>query len=229
MLKKILKLGRQRLWLIHREYLREKHELKYLFWECTLNCNCHCKHCGSHAGEKVLQDVVSTEEIKKAFYDISKNFNAKEITIAITGGEPLLRKDLFEVMKYASSLGFNWGMVTNGLLVTADIVKKSKDAGMKTVDISIDGFEDVHDEFRNMPGSYKKAINAVKEASKVLSETFRKVYEPDTEVEVEETDSKISDEVLKLTVPAHNPIKRSTLAHILKQARISLEELDKFL
>jgi radical SAM protein with 4Fe4S-binding SPASM domain len=78
----------------------------------------------------------------------------------VTGGEPLLRQDLFEVMKYAHSLGFGWGMVTNGLLVTEDIVAKAKDAGMQTVDISIDGLGKIHDEFRCREGAYDKAINA---------------------------------------------------------------------
>jgi radical SAM protein with 4Fe4S-binding SPASM domain len=161
MLKKILKLGRQKMWQAHREYLRENHELKYLFWECTLNCNFKCKHCGSRAGENIFTEVISTEEIKKALLDIAQNFDAKKITIAITGGEPLLRKDLFEVMKYANSLGFQWGMVSNGSLVTQEIVEKAKDAGMITIDISIDGIREVHDEFRNTKGAYEKAINAI--------------------------------------------------------------------
>lgn len=162
MLKKILKLGRQNLWFTHREYLREKHELKYLFWECTLNCNFRCKHCGSHAGESVFAEAINTEEIKKSFLDISKNFDAKKITVAITGGEPLLRKDLFEVMKYANSLGFQWGMVSNGSLITQKIIEKAKEAKIMTIDISIDGIGEIHDNFRNMKGAYEKAINAVK-------------------------------------------------------------------
>lgn len=166
MLKRILKLGRQGLWQIHREGLREKHDLEYLFWECTLNCNFRCKHCGSQAGENTHIETVSTSEIKKAFLDISKSFDAKRITVAVTGGEPLLRKDLFEVMKYANSLGFQWGMVSNGSLVTPEIIEKARDASMKTIDISIDGLGEIHDIFRNADGAYEKAISAVKLFSK---------------------------------------------------------------
>lgn len=162
MLKRIHKLGRQRLWLAHREYLRAKHELKYLFWECTLNCNFKCRHCGSRAGEHHIPETLSTAEIKAAFADVAKHFDARKITIAVTGGEPLLRKDLFEVMTYASSLGFRWGMVSNGSLVTPQIVEQAKLAGMRTADISIDGIGATHDAFRQTPGSYEKAVNAVR-------------------------------------------------------------------
>lgn len=162
MLKKILKLWRQNLWIFHREYLREKHELKYLFWECTLNCNLKCKHCWSSAGEKVFNETLNTNEIKNAFLDVANSFDAKKITIAVTGWEPLLRKDLFEVMKYASSLWFSWGMVSNWTLITEKIVEKAKEAWMKTIDISIDWIWEIHDNFRNMKGSYEKSINAVK-------------------------------------------------------------------
>ena len=162
MLNKIFKLGRQKLWLTHREYLREKHALKYLFWECTLNCNFKCKHCGSRAGENIFTEVISTEEIRKTFLNVAQNFDARKITVAVTGGEPLLRKDLFEVMKFSHSLGFRWGMVSNGSLVNQEVVEKTQEAGMATVDISIDGIGKIHDEFRNTKGSYEKAINAVK-------------------------------------------------------------------
>jgi radical SAM protein with 4Fe4S-binding SPASM domain len=155
-------MGRQKLWSTHREYLINNHELKYLFWECTLNCNFKCKHCGSKAGESNIKEVVSSEEIKNAFRDIANNFNPQKITIAITGGEPLLRKDLFDVMEYASSLGFSWGMISNGFLINKNKAILAKKSGMKTADISIDGIEKVHDRFRNTKNSYKKATEAVK-------------------------------------------------------------------
>ncbi len=162
MLKKIFKLWRQKLWTKHRDFLIEEHELRYVFWECTLNCNFLCKHCGSNAWEKVLPETLSTEQIKNTFLDISKNFDAKKITIAITGWEPLMRKDLFEVMEYTSSLGFYWWMVTNGFLITPKAIEKMKQSGMKTIDISIDWLEWIHDKFRNMKGSYSRNINALK-------------------------------------------------------------------
>ncbi len=162
MLKKIFKLWRQKLWLKQRDYFIEEHELKYVFWECTLNCNFLCKHCGSNAWEKVLKETLSTQEIKDTFFDISKNFDAKKITIAITWWEPLLRKDLFEVMSYASSLGFYWWMVSNWFLINEVVIQKMKDSWMKTIDISIDWLNDIHDNFRNMKWSYSRNLNVLK-------------------------------------------------------------------
>ena len=150
------------MWTFHRDQIREAHDLTYLFWECTMNCNFFCKHCGSNAGRKIYTNDLKANEIKKVFKDIAQNFNAKKIFIAVTGGEPLLRKDLFEVMSYTNELGFNWGMVTNGFLINEKIVKKMKDAGMNTIDISIDGLGDSHDNFRGVKGAYKHAINAIK-------------------------------------------------------------------
>lgn len=151
------------LWAKHKDQLRREHKLSYLFWECTLNCNFNCKHCGSSAGGgKVYRDELTTAKIKEAFRDIADSCDTKNIMLAITGGEPLLRKDLFEVMGYANGLGFSWGMVTNGFLMTKELAKKAKASGMSTVVVSIDGIGKVHDDFRGINGAYKRAINAVK-------------------------------------------------------------------
>lgn len=163
LLSEILLNGQLRLnsWYINN--LRRSHPLRYLFWEATLNCNFNCRHCGSRASrQKHYDNELSTQEIKDVFKSIAAKTNAKDIMIAVTGGEPLLRPDLFEVMSYAHSLGFSWGMVTNGFLISPKIVEKMHQSGMSTIVISIDGIGKVHDDFRQTPGSYKKAIEAVK-------------------------------------------------------------------
>lgn len=150
------------MWTIHREKIRKDHKLAYLFWECTMNCNFFCKHCGSSAGRKFFGNALKTNEIKKAFKEIAEDFNSKEIMVAVTGGEPLLRDDVFEVMEYASNLGFRWGMVSNGYLINQKVVEKMKNVGMISIDISIDGIGEVHDKIRNTKNAYGRAINAVK-------------------------------------------------------------------
>lgn len=163
MLQKILKTGTLRLWAYQRERLRQKHNLTYLFWECTLRCNFNCRHCGSNAkADKKYSGELTTEEIKRTFRQISEDFDPKNIMLAITGGEPLLRQDLFEVMAYTTSLGFPWGLVTNGFLVNEETVRKMKETKMSTISISIDGLGKTHDYFRGVKGAYEKAIKAVK-------------------------------------------------------------------
>jgi radical SAM protein with 4Fe4S-binding SPASM domain len=162
MLKRFLKSGSLRLWSNSVSKLRERHPLLNLFWECTLRCNFCCLHCGSNAGEKQYLDELDTDEIKNTLIGIAENFDPTLINISVTGGEPLLRKDLFEVMSLASRLGFNWGMVSNGFLVTEDTIQKMRESEMKTITISIDGIGVVHDEFRSQVGSYDRAMRAVK-------------------------------------------------------------------
>jgi radical SAM protein with 4Fe4S-binding SPASM domain len=162
MIDEIIYLGKLKTWSIFKDRLTRDHPLLYLFWECTLRCNFFCKHCGSNADRKGDEKELSTSEIKETLKSISKDFNPKDIMIAITGGEPLLRSDLFEVMEYASGLGFRWGMVTNGFLVNEKTVEKMKKAGMGTVVVSIDGIGKTHDRFRGVDGAFNRAIEAVK-------------------------------------------------------------------
>ncbi len=169
MLREALKRGRLRTFAVYKEKNMVSHKLTYLFWECTLNCNFYCKHCGSSAGDKVYKNELATEEIKKTFREIAEDYDSKKIMLAITGGEPLLRKDLFNVMGYAHNLGFEWGMVTNGSLVTKEIAEKMKETGMYSVVVSIDGIGETHDDLRQKRGAYKKAIAAVKILSNVDS------------------------------------------------------------
>lgn len=163
MLKEIYKLGELSLLKNIKDKEREKHRLIDLFWECTLTCNANCKHCGSSAEKKIYEGELTTEEIKSAFKQIANDMDASKILINVTGGEPLTRKDLCEVMEYATNeLGFHWGMTTNGILMNDENINKLKKANMETISVSIDGLEKTHDEFRGVPGSYKKIINNIK-------------------------------------------------------------------
>lgn len=162
MFKKFKKLGELTLLQKYKEQEMQEHKLIDLFWETTLNCNAKCKHCGSSCKYDAYPDELTTEEIKNAFKQIANDMDANKILINVTGGEPLVRKDLFEVMTYAKSLGFEWGMTSNGILLDDENIQKCKKAGMCTISISIDGLKDTHDEFRGVPGSYDKIIENIK-------------------------------------------------------------------
>ena len=135
--------------------------LRDLFWESTINCNARCEFCGSRCGESFQKDLDSIY-IKNTFHEIADAYDASAIMINVTGGEPLLRADLFDVMSYASLLGFHWGMVTNGSLITEEIVQKMKSAHMETIAISIDAISTAHEQIRKLPsGSFQDIIRGI--------------------------------------------------------------------
>lgn len=167
MLKNIYKLGELALMKNYKEQELINHRLIDLFWECTLTCNAKCKHCGSSAEKKQYDGELTTEEIKSAFKQIANDMDASKILINVTGGEPLVRKDLCEVMEYATNeLGFHWGMTTNGILLTEENIEKLRKANMETISISIDGIEETHNKFRGVPNSYQIIINNIKNLKK---------------------------------------------------------------
>lgn len=136
------------------------YELRVLFFEITQKCNAHCDHCGSRC------DIGSMEGISKELWmevldDVKKNLGTNAM-LNITGGEPLMRKDLFEITSYADKLGFDWGMVTNGVLINENVISKMKKAGMKTISISLDGMALTHESFRHLPkGSFNRIIQNI--------------------------------------------------------------------
>lgn len=124
-------------------------------WTLTFRCNFSCMHCYSRV-EKA--DELSTDEVKSIMDKVARY---KVPFINFGGGEPLLRKDLFELTAYATSLGFNVSMNTNGYLMTKEKAALARESGFKTVGISIDSDEaDVHDSFRKTPGSHARAMAA---------------------------------------------------------------------
>ncbi len=161
---KIYKLGKLELSRQYKEIERTKnHTLVDLFWECTLTCNAHCKHCGSSAEKKKYAGELTTQEAKDAFKQIAEDYDASKILINVTGGEPLTREDLCEVMEYATNeLGFHWGMTTNGMLLDEKMIENLRKANMETISISIDGLQETHDEFRGTPGGYDLIMKNIK-------------------------------------------------------------------
>jgi radical SAM protein with 4Fe4S-binding SPASM domain len=159
--------GEMEIWRKQRQWNRENHPLTYLFWEATVRCNFKCKHCGSAYERLKGKEELTTKEIVRAFDQISKDFNPSQIMVAITGGEPLLRNDLIEVGHRLTGLGFSWGIVTNGYLLDRNMAQSLKDAGMKTVVVSIDDIGHLHDEFRGVSMAYEKAIQAIQNLATV--------------------------------------------------------------
>lgn len=141
------------------------YSLNTLFFEVTSRCNALCDHCGSRC-TATSKNELSSEVFKKVLNDVAENFGTKTIMLNITGGEPLMRKDLFEITKYADKLGFKWGLVTNGMLITDETISKMKETHMSTITISLDGMKETHEEFRHVPGCFDKIISSIKKLKK---------------------------------------------------------------
>ncbi len=128
-----------------------------IVWDITYACNLRCKHCYSTAG-KPWKDELNTEEALKAVDILA---DAGVTAIAFSGGEPLIRKDFFDIASYASKKGMFVAVATNGTMITKEVAKKLKESGVGFVQISLDGKKETHEKFRGIKGIYEKVIRGI--------------------------------------------------------------------
>lgn len=142
---------------------RRKHPvLQQLFWECTLRCNLHCQHCGSDCRTEGKVEDMPLHDFLPILDDVAKIAQPHRVMVITTGGEPLARQDIAECGREITKRGFIWGMVSNGMLLTADKLDQLIEAGLKTIAISLDGFKDEHNWMRGHESSFDKAVAAVR-------------------------------------------------------------------
>jgi radical SAM protein with 4Fe4S-binding SPASM domain len=131
-------------------------------WNTTNRCNLSCKHCYLNAEDREYEQELTNAEARAFIEDIA----AMQCPVLLfSGGEPLLRKDLFELAAYAKSLGLRPVLSSNGTLITPEMAKKLADAGFQYVGVSIDGLEEIHDQFRGRKGAFRDAIQGLKNAA----------------------------------------------------------------
>ena len=136
-------------------------ELNYLFWECTLRCNLNCLHCGSDCVADAKMKDLPFDDFLQAILPLKNVYKPDTITVAITGGEPLLYPDLPQCGKILRQHGFRWGIVTNGYIYTPEMHGKLLSAGMGSVTLSLDGFQETHNWLRANNNSFDRALNAL--------------------------------------------------------------------
>jgi radical SAM protein with 4Fe4S-binding SPASM domain len=129
-------------------------------WNVTRECNMKCSHCYINATEKKLNNELTTQESKALMDQI---YQVSRPLLVLSGGEPLLRPDIFELIEYGSAKGLKMGLGSNGSLIDDAVAAKLKAAGISTVSISLDSnIAAQHDEFRGVAGAWEKAVNACK-------------------------------------------------------------------
>lgn len=129
---------------------------RLVFWEVTKGCNLHCIHCRATATELSSPLDLPTAKAKEIIEQIAAYANP---ILVLSGGEPLYRRDIYDLAKLASAKGLRVALATNGTLVTKDVAQKIVDAGIKRVSISLDGADaKTHDTFRGIPGAFEAAV-----------------------------------------------------------------------
>jgi len=127
-------------------------------WNMTRTCNLSCTHCYSDSDYKKYDGELTTEEAK-SFIDDLADFNVP--VLLFSGGEPLIRDDIFELAEYTAEKGMRPTISTNGTLIDKDVARRLKDIGVGYVGISLDGVKETNDKFRGKEGAFDKALRGM--------------------------------------------------------------------
>ena len=140
----------------YRHSLYQNPDLRWIFFELTNACNLFCSHCGSRCCSQ--GDRLSVSDVEKTLCSVPK----KNVQVCLTGGEPLIHPDFFNIAHKVKESGFHWGMTTNGTLINKHVAYQLKMAMMETVSISLDGLEHTHDTLRGCSGAWAKSVEGIK-------------------------------------------------------------------
>jgi heme d1 biosynthesis radical SAM protein NirJ len=130
-----------------------------VIWNLIRRCNLNCRHCYSPSVDKDFAGELSTEEV----LGVMKDLRAFGVPVLIlSGGEPLMRPDLFGLAHSAKALGFYVALSTNGTLIDAALIPRVREARFDYLGISLDGLEATHDRFRRRPGAFRESLQGLR-------------------------------------------------------------------
>jgi heme d1 biosynthesis radical SAM protein NirJ len=130
-----------------------------VIWNLIRRCNLTCKHCYSISADRDFPGELSTAEVFAVMDDL-KAFGVP--VLILSGGEPLLRGDIFEVSRRAQEMGFYVGLSTNGTLIDEHNIERITTVGYDYVGISIDGLRETHDRFRRLAGAFDASMKGIR-------------------------------------------------------------------
>lgn len=132
---------------------------RLIAWEVTRSCNLACKHCRAEAHPEPYENELSTEEAKALIETFPETGNP---IVIFTGGDPMMRKDIYELVAHAKNLGLTCAFAPNGTLIDKETAGKIKSSGVERCSISIDGPDAKrHDAFRGMPGAFSRSMAGI--------------------------------------------------------------------
>ena len=127
-------------------------------WNLIRRCNLKCKHCYSISADKDFPGELSTEEVYEVMDDL-RDFGVP--VLILSGGEPLLRSDIYDISRRAKEKGFYVGLSSNGTLINKENIGQIAEVGYDYVGISLDGIGETHDRFRRMQGAFDASMRAI--------------------------------------------------------------------
>jgi Fe-coproporphyrin III synthase len=130
-----------------------------VIWNLVRRCNLACKHCYSISADTDFPGELSTTEVYGVMDDL-KRFRVP--VLILSGGEPLLRRDIFDIAKRAKSMGFYVGLSSNGTLIDATNIGRIAEVGFDYVGVSLDGIQDTHDRFRRKQGAFNASLSGIR-------------------------------------------------------------------
>ena len=134
--------------------------LRLVAWETTRDCNLACMHCRASATQGPFSGELDTDASFRLLDQIAQ---VGKPIIILTGGEPLLRTDIFDIAKYGTKKGLRMVMAPNGTLITENIAKQMADSGIQRISISLDGAtRESHDRFRGVDGAFEGALRGIR-------------------------------------------------------------------
>ncbi len=138
--------------------------LRLLFWETTIKCNLACAHCRRlESNEAAVRDLTTAQakDLIEQLVELGRSQSVMPMLV-FSGGEPLCREDLFELIAYAGSIGIIPALATNGTLINEKTAEKIRNSGIARVAVSLDGATaEVHNKLRQLDGSFERAVEGI--------------------------------------------------------------------
>ncbi|MGD2094886.1 MAG: radical SAM protein, partial [Phycisphaerales bacterium] len=138
--------------------------LRLLFWETTIKCNLTCAHCRRLETDETAAKDLSTQQAKNLIEQLAELGGKQPLmpVLVFSGGEPLCRDDLFELINHAKSAQIISALATNGTLIDKAVAEQIHNSGIARVAVSLDGATaEVHDKLRQLEGSFEKAMQGI--------------------------------------------------------------------